>query len=316
MKLLLIHTDEEKDTIARLRSLLLELDIPFEAIPLESPEDRDINKFTVFFESSGSEENDNEREDAPTHVFIISSLHSRWFDFLAGFACGSRMPLLIYGQEAISGLVQEFAAFFTFLGTEASLQTYLEAENEVAKKQRAARDIIKAQESLLNMGIPITVESLAHCVIQDRVREVSLFLTAGFSVNSRNNAGVPLLNIAARNRKLDIVRYLITNGADVNMLAEDRGTTALMDSVIAGHLDIADDLIKAGSELNIKDNNGQTALAVAAGNGNAKMVELLFKAGADPDIPDSLGASARKYATLFNNKVMLALFNTVQTTNN
>jgi len=322
MNVLLIHTEEEADTAGQLMALLLQLDIRFETFPLKSPEDRNIHTFTAFFEASGGEPrlavgsgpetDDHEREEIPTHVLIISSLYSQWFDFLAGFACGSHLPLLIYGQEAIPGISEEFAAFFTFLETEASLQTYLDAENQVFKKQDAARSIIKAQQNLLKMGVPITVESLAQCIIEeDRIKEISLFFAAGFSVNSRNKAGVPLLNIAARNGKRDLINYLVTTGADVNTLAEDRGTTALMDSVLAKHRDIADDLIKAGTDLNVKDRNGQTALIVAAGTGDAKMAELLFKAGADPDITDSLGTSARKYATLFKNEAMLALFDTV-----
>jgi len=310
MKLLLIHTKEEKDTVSRLKSLLSKLGILFESFLLNSPQDIDINRFTGFFDFSGSEEDDDEHENAPTHVLVVSPIDPQWFDFLAGFAFGSRVHILIYRQEAIPGISKEFAAFFTFLVTEASLQTYLEMENEVFKKQDAARNIIKAQESLLKMGVPITVNSLAQCVTENRVKEVSLFLAAGFSVNSRNNVGVPMLNIAARNGSRDVIGYLITEGADVNLLAEDRGTTALIDGVMAQYYDIVDDLINAGTDLNVKDKNGQTALVVAAGASREKMVEILFKAGADPDIPDSLGASARKYASLFRNEAILALFNT------
>jgi hypothetical protein len=312
MKLLLIHTKQEEDTVGRLETLLLKLDIPFEAFLLNSPEDININQFTACFNLSAPEENDNEAVNAPTHVLIASSLDTQWFDFLAGFAFGSHIHLLIYGQEAIPGISKEFAAFFTFLGTEASLQTYLDAENEVLRKQEAARNILKAQQSLLRMGIPTTVESLAQCVIENRVKEISFFLDAGFSVNSRNNTGVPLLNIAARTMtgNPEVIRYLIAAGADVSLLAEDRGTTALIDSVMAQNQDIMDDLIKAGTDLNVKDKNGQTALIVAAGASREKMVEILLKAGADPDIPDSLGVSARKYASLFKNETILAHFNT------
>jgi len=312
MKLLLIYTKEETDIADRLGSLLRELNIPFENFPLNSPQDIDINRFTAFFDFSGPTENEHD-ESTPTHALVVSSLDPQWFDFLAGFAFGSRISLLIYGREAIPGISREFAAFFTFLATDASLQTYLEFESEVLKKQNAARNIIKAQQSLLKMGIPTTVESLAQCVTENRVREISLFLNAGFSVNSRNNAGIPLLNIAARTRtgNPEVIRYLITAGADVNLLAEDRGTTALIDSVMAQNLDIMDDLIKAGTDLNVKDKNGQTALIVAAGASREKMVELLLKAGSDPDIPDSLGVSARKYASLFQNKVILSLFDTI-----
>jgi hypothetical protein len=37
---------------------------------------------------------------------------------------------------------------------------------------------------------------------------------------------------------------------------------------------------------------------------------MLLKAGADPDDTDALGASARKYAGLFHNDALLALFDT------
>jgi ankyrin repeat protein len=80
---------------------------------------------------------------------------------------------------------------------------------------------------------------------------------------------------------------------------------------MAQNLDIMDDLIKAGTDLNVKDKNGQTALIVAAGASREKMVEVLLKAGSDPDIPDSLGVSARKYANLFRNEVILSLFDTI-----
>jgi len=311
MKLLLIHTKEEADIIVRLKSLLLKFHIPFEAFLLNSPEDIDIARFTGFFDVSGSEENDQDTVNTPTHVLIISSLDTQWFDFLAGFAFGSHIHILIYRQEAIPGISKEFATFFIFLGTETSLQTYLEVESEVSKKQDAARNIIKAQQSLLKTGIPITVESLAQCVIDNRVKEISFFFDAGFSVNSRNSAGVPMLNIAARNGNRDVIRYLITEGVDVNLTAEDRGTTALIDSVMAQYKDIADDLVQAGTNLDVKDKNGQTALTVAAGASMEKMVEILIKAGANPDIPDCLGASARKYASLFKNKFILSLFDTI-----
>jgi len=310
MKLLLIHTKEEEDMAGRLESLLSELDIVFEPFLLDSPQDIDIDRFTAFFDFSGSQEDEIEHENIPTHILVISSLFPKWFDFLAGFAFGSHIHILIYGQEAISGISKEYASFFTFLGTEASLQTHFVVENEVYKKQDAARNIIKAQQSLLKAGIPITVEALAQCVIQDRVKEIAIFLTAGFSVNSRSNTGVPMLNIAARNGSHDAIRYLLTEGADVTLLSEDRGTTALIDSVTAKREDIVDDLIKAGTDLNVKDKNGQTALVIATGASMAKMVELLLKAGADPDIPDSLGTSAKKYAALFRNEKILALFDT------
>ena len=114
MKILLIHTGEENEAAGCIESLLVKLDILFDAFILNSPQDIDINRFTGFFDFSGSEDNENQ-VIAPSHVLVASPLDSQWFDFLAGFAFGSRVHILIYRQEAIPGISKEFAAFFTFL---------------------------------------------------------------------------------------------------------------------------------------------------------------------------------------------------------
>jgi ankyrin repeat protein len=60
------------------------------------------------------------------------------------------------------------------------------------------------------------------------------------------------------------------------------------------------------ADLTSKD--GQTALVVAVGRNDAEVARLLVSGGADPDLPDKLGLTARKYAALFKNPAILALF--------
>ena len=243
----------------------------------------------------------------PTIVAVLSSLPKRWCDFLAGFSVGSHLPILVYGQDAISGISEEFSFCFTFVETDASFQLYLEAEYEVHKKQEAARGIISAQDTLLHFGIPITGEALAQCVEEGKLDEVKLFLAAGFSPDTRNKAGVPLLSLAARKGNREVSRFLIAEGAQINSRADDRGTSALMDSVLRSHCELMADFIEAGADANIKSKDGQTALIVAIGSGKENIVEALLKAGADPNIADSLGVNAREYATLFHNQKILYL---------
>jgi uncharacterized protein len=94
----------------------------------------------------------------------------------------------------------------------------------------------------------------------------------------------------------------------VNQIAEDRGSNALFDSALIRNREIVKALIEAGADVNIQSKDGQTALIVVVGAGDEDIVELLVKAGADSDIKDALGVSARKYATIFGNKNMLAMF--------
>jgi hypothetical protein len=310
MKILLIYTTDGTKNAGRISEVLETMGIAVEILSVKSQDEGIVAQFTAFFNPFDSARKEEEQQNAPTHVAVLSPLSKRWFDFLAGFSCGSRLPFIIYGEETVAGISEEFAHCFTFLKTDESLQLFLEAENEAFKKQEAAREIIKAQETLLRMGIPVTGESLAQCAGEGHIEEVTLFLAAGFSPDTRNKAGVPLLNVAARKGNPEIVRFLITAGAQINLQADDRGTSALIDGVMSQHAGLVDELVKAGADVNIKSKDGQTALIIAAGASDEKIVEILLKAGADPDVSDSLGASARKYAALFHKESIINLFNT------
>ena len=307
MKILLVYLKNDTEILNQIKQILDEMKIETLLFSPKSRKDMDICKFIELFET-GSMDNDSENENAPGYMLILSSIPGNWFDFLAGFSSGYRLPLIVFGQENIAGISQEFASCFTFINNDASLKTYFEYELEAFKKQEAARGIIKAQNSLLKMGVPVTGESLAQCVIEGRIQEISLFLAAGFSPDTRNKMGVPLLNIAARNGMREVIRFLLMANADVNIISEDRRTSALIDSVMAKKYDLMMDLIKAGADLDIQSRDGQTALVVAVGTGEEKTVESLLKAGSDPDIADSMGMSARKYAELFNKDKLSKFF--------
>jgi ankyrin repeat protein len=71
---------------------------------------------------------------------------------------------------------------------------------------------------------------------------------------------------------------------------------------------IVQGLINAGADVNAKSKDGQSAIIISVSLGDVATVELLLKAGANANEPDALGATARKYATLFHQNEILALF--------
>jgi len=243
-----------------------------------------------------------------THVVILSALGPGWIDFLAGFFCGSHLPILVFGEKAIESIPAVFAFCFKFFDTEAKLHDYLVNEYEIVKKNEAASEVNHIRQALLDKGIPTTPDALAQCVAENKVDEVSLFLAAGFLPNIKDKKGIPLLCISARNGHVSTVEFLLRSGAQVDIIAEDRGSTALIDSSMGKNKDVIKTLIEAGADVNFQSKDGQTALVVVVGEGDEEIVEMLVKAGADPDIKDALGVSARKYATIFGNSKMLAIF--------
>jgi hypothetical protein len=290
MRIFLICLEEEKEKAVQLVAFLEKTGIPSETLFIKT---RDEGRKLI---------------DNYTHVVILSALGPGWIDFLAGFFCGSHLPLLVFGEKAIESIPEVFAFCFKFFDTEEKLHDYITNEREIAKKNEAESEVNHIRQALLDRGIPTTPEALAQCVTENKVEEVSLFLSAGFLPDTKDKKGIPLLNIAARNGHLNTVEFLLRSGAQVDILADDRKSTALIDSAMERHKDVIKTLIAAGTDVNIKNGDGQTALIIVVGAGDAELVEILVKAGADPDIEDSFGVSAKMYANLFKSEKIKAIF--------
>jgi hypothetical protein len=244
-----------------------------------------------------------------SHILAVlakSSVCTPWLAFTAGFSLGSGRTLLYY-PAAPDWVHLPLLDSFTLILNENNLGAYLAVETEEWAQKETQR---QARQALLDMGIPFSEESLENCIRERKYRAVSCFIDAGFSPNARDKFGVPLLNLAARAGDRNTVQLLLNAGALVNLQAEDRGSTALMDSTAGKHIDIMELLLEAGADVNLKSKDGQSALILAVGLNDEVSTELLLKAGANPDDPDSLGASARKYAMLFNKPAMVGLFKT------
>ena len=248
-----------------------------------------------------------------THLVAIFSkagdpgpLASPRFAFATGFARGARLPLLVYGGEAPS-LSPWLAEESLRIGNEADFSVWLDRE---AREWMRERSIQQAREALLERGIPCAAVSLGQCIGEKNLEAVKLFLQAGFSPDTQDKAGVPLICLAARAGDRKITALLLESGASVNLPAGDRGGGALIDAALGKHTDILGDLLKAGADPNARSKDGQSALIIAVGLNDEPTVELLLKSGANVDDPDSLGVSARKYAALFNRPGMVKLFQT------
>lgn len=314
MKVLLIYKNYEKTSADTLLTFFADKRIRVVTLPVDSYKEEKggfEKQFTFFFNPYVSDDRGTEPQaDIPTHVLVLSALDPGEIDFLAGFYCGSRMSCLVYGEKAVECIPKVFGFCFKVFNTEAELRNFLDSEFRISEKLDEEKSTSSARDTLLRMGVPVNEKSMAQCVYEGCLQEVLFFLAAGYSPDTRNETGVPLICIAARGGNREILRFLLLAGAEVNLLANDRGTSAIIDGTIGKHYEVVVDLIKAGAETNIQSIAGQTALIIAVGAGDEKIVEALLKSGADPDIQDNMGVSARKYAKLFNKSNVTALFDT------
>ncbi|GAB1484412.1 ankyrin repeat domain-containing protein [Treponema sp.] len=242
-----------------------------------------------------------------SHVIVVYSKYSMastWLVFSSGFCYGKSLPFILFKPSTLPAKPKYLKSFFTINSLE-EIYSFFETERRDWTLHEARR---LARHELLELGVSFKGDAFAETVAEGNIHAVELFLKAGFSADTRDKKGVPLLCIAARTGNKAILELLLAQGASPNLQSEDRDNTALMDAIAASHLGLVLLLLEAGTELNAQSKDGQTALIIAVGKNDCSTVRLLLEKGADPDIPDKLGLSARKYAKLFHNPEMTSLF--------
>lgn len=113
--------------------------------------------------------------------------------------------------------------------------------------------------------------------------------------------------ITAIHGHIEIVKYLIDKGADIN--AKNNDDESLLHIVANnGHLNIIKYLIENNKvDINGVNYKNQTPIMAAAINGKVKVVKLLLKYGANPEMKDILGDTALSNAIKFDNHEIIKL---------
>lgn len=214
---------------------------------------------------------------------------------LAGYASGSGAQFFTTLPDLIKNTVILKETASSYKNFE-SLNKEISSEYVYILNRAKKHDAFK---SLINAGIPFTIDCFADYISKGKFEICRLFLTAGMDINSRDNRGTPMLNIAVRTDNEEIVSWMVDNGARINVMSEDRGYTPVMDAVWRGNKEITQFLIEHGADLNTICKEGQSNLVIAVGSGKTQIVKLLADNGADPDIKDAMGMSAYEYSVLF-----------------
>ncbi len=112
-----------------------------------------------------------------------------------------------------------------------------------------------------------------------------------------------MLMTAARTGKADAVRVLLARGADLHAKEPRRGQTAIMWAAAEGHVEVMEELIKAGADFRTPLDSGFSPLMFAVRQGRIGAAKALLKAGADvnepvqvkanPKLPEGDGRSVR-----------------------
>ncbi len=102
----------------------------------------------------------------------------------------------------------------------------------------------------------------------------------------RMGDGMTALARAAFSGNAEVVRRLLTRGADVNARGR-KGGTALMMAAHLGHADVVRLLLERGADVKARTQDGKTALQMAEQGGHTAVADALRRAGAKKEEPDS-----------------------------
>lgn len=116
---------------------------------------------------------------------------------------------------------------------------------------------------------------------------------------TRDNAGETPLTAAAKNGRVDVVKYLLAHGTKINQ-PDGFGDTAIISACLSGDLSLLALLVREGADPAFKGNGG-TAMHMAAALGHVPIMGFLLKAGLPVDIPDRNGRLPLHAASMSGN---------------
>lgn len=98
----------------------------------------------------------------------------------------------------------------------------------------------------------------------------------------------------SRRGKLDSVKFLVENGANIEVKNKD-GYTPLIVASWNGHLEIVKFLVEKGANVEAKNDYGDTPLTLASMDGNFEVIKFLIENGANIETKNVFGKGCLDY---------------------
>jgi ankyrin repeat protein len=155
-------------------------------------------------------------------------------------------------------------------------------------------------KELLNKGADYDLKTsdgdrsaLLWSVFMNNIKIVTLLLSYGADVNEINRRGDTPLIIASYMGHVEMLFYLINEGADIHHKTVNKLFTALHFAAFKGHFQVVNMLLENGfTDIDALDSDGRTPLMLAALKDSVDVVELLKNHGSDINQQDNMGFTA------------------------
>ena len=136
-----------------------------------------------------------------------------------------------------------------------------------------------------DINSPIRLQEFGDVVYNNRLDNAKIYVENGIDINYMNKFGETPLALAYRAGHKDMIKYLIENGADTDVVnIKNFGRPIFHHYVIQSDDDMVRFLIEHGADINKTDYLQHTAVLYAVDNQDYEMVEYLVENGADLNI--------------------------------
>ncbi len=121
-------------------------------------------------------------------------------------------------------------------------------------------------------------EDFMTALRESRLADAGVYLRNGGNINEAIENGRTALQIMCGEQRSSVVRWILDQGADPDLVGSD-GRTPLMQAALIGSRDIAQILILRGAEINWQDSFGNTPLQIAVNSGHWELASYLEDKG-------------------------------------
>jgi ankyrin repeat protein len=177
------------------------------------------------------------------------------------------------------------------------------------------RDDIRILALLIDQGAAINDDMafapLMEAASNGNIRIATLLIEKGADVNavSKRRGGITALRDAVFACDMAMTRLLVAHGADVKAVTENRSSILLEAVWNEKNLDLVAYLIEQGAQVNLANDDGQTPLLKSVAHKDLAMVRLLLSHGADLSVRDVYGDTVYTLAQESGNEELIQLIN-------
>ncbi|MEO8035769.1 MAG: ankyrin repeat domain-containing protein [Acidobacteriota bacterium] len=195
-----------------------------------------------------------------------------------------------YGEHAISPLMKAawdrdlpIVELLVARGANVNYKTADSGEtalmNAVTQEDASIVKLLLAAKADVNPKNKYDFNAFTSAVATGNQEIVGMLLDAGAKINE-GSSGLTPLTFAAASENIDMMKFLVTRGADVNYGAKQETQTALMTAIYSGKLESVKALIALKADVNARMKDGDTPLKAAQKGDQEDMIAVLKAAGA------------------------------------